>query len=66
MFKVIAVSEHKDIKETHKYCGRFNRKGKADSVIAGLPAQGGKRTKPDEPPREDCQKFHQAIDRKWK
>lgn len=38
VFKVMAVSGHTDIKEAQKYCDRFNRKGKADSAIAGLPA----------------------------
>ncbi|WGR60259.1 hypothetical protein E3U26_05845 [Paracoccus ferrooxidans] len=38
VFKVMAVSGHTDIKEAQKYCERFNRKGKADSAIAGLPA----------------------------
>lgn len=37
VFKVMAVSGHTDIKEAQKYCERFNRKGKADSAIAGLP-----------------------------
>ena len=37
VFKVMAVSGHTDIKEAQKYCDRFNRKGKADSAIAGLP-----------------------------
>lgn len=38
VFKVMAVSGHTDIKEAQKYCDRFNRKGKADSAIAGLPS----------------------------
>lgn len=37
VFKVMAVSGHTDIKEAQKYCERFNRKGKANSAIAGLP-----------------------------
>lgn len=38
VFKVMAVSGHTDIKEAQKYCDRFNRMGKADSAIHGLPS----------------------------
>ncbi|WOI55115.1 site-specific integrase [Palleronia sp. LCG004] len=37
VFKVMAVSGHRDIREAQKYCDRFGRHAKADSAIASLP-----------------------------
>ncbi len=38
VFKVMAVSGHRDIREAQKYCERFGRHAKADSAIASLPS----------------------------
>lgn len=42
VFKVMAVSGHKNLKEAQRYCDQFGRKAKADSAIASLPSGGNR------------------------
>ncbi len=41
VFKVMAVSGHKDLKEVQKYIEKFGRQKKADSAISSLPSGAG-------------------------
>jgi integrase len=64
VFKVMAVSGHKNLKEAQRYCEQFGRQQKATAAISSLPSGGNREQKLTNHPKRFVKKSHNPLPRK--